>query len=71
MKMEQHLFENIKNENQSQCWGIFADGDTFGNCKDEFAQHFTQFNDLHGEHCTNNQVIRDIIIHAVKRILKE
>ena len=69
--MEQHLFDGITSENQSLCWGFFADGDTLVNCKAEFAQHFTHVEDFHGEHRMNDQVIRDVIIPAAKRILKE
>lgn len=67
--MEQHLFDGISSENQSLCWGFFADGDTLVNCKAEFAEHFTHVEDFHGEHRMNNQVIRDVIIPAAKRIL--
>ncbi len=70
-EMEQHLFDSITSENQSLCWGFFADGDTLVNCKDEFAQHFIHVEDFHGEHRMNDQVIRDVIIPAAKRILKE
>ena len=69
--MEQHMFDDINSENQSLCWGFFADGDTLVNCKEEFAQHFTQVADFHGEHRMNNAVIRDVIIPAAKRILLE
>lgn len=69
--MEHHLFDGITSENQSKCWGFFADGDSLVNCKDEFAKHFTQVTDFHGEHRMNDQVIRDIIIPAAKRILTE
>ena len=68
-EMEEHLFEGITSENQSLCWGFFADGDTLVNCKSEFAEHFTHVDDFHGEHRMNNQVIRDVIIPATKRIL--
>ena len=68
-EMEEHLFEGITSENQSLCWGFFADGDTLVNCKSEFAEHFTHVVDFHGEHRMNNQVIRDVIIPAAKRIL--
>ena len=68
-EMEDHLFEGITSENQSLCWGFFADGDTLVNCKSEFAEHFTHVDDFHGEHRMNNQVIRDVIIPAAKRIL--
>ena len=68
-EMEEHLFEGITSENQSLCWGFFADGDTLVNCKSEFAEHFTHVDDFHGEHRMNNQVIRDVIIPAAKRIL--
>lgn len=67
--MEQRLFDGITSENQSKCWGFFADGDTLVNCKAEFAEHFTHVTDFHGEHRMNNQVIRDVIIPAAKRIL--
>ncbi len=67
--MEQHLFDGITSENQSKCWGFFADGDTLVNCKAEFTQHFTHVEDFHGEHRMNNQVIRDVIIPAAQRIL--
>ena len=70
-EMEQHMFDDINSENQSLCWGFFADGDTLVNCKEEFAQHFTQVADFHGEHRMNNAVIRDVIIPAAKRILLE
>lgn len=69
--MEQHLFDGTTSENQSKCWGFFADGDTLVNYKDEFAQHFTNVFDFHGEHRMNDQVIRDVIIPAAKRILIE
>ena len=65
----QPMFDDINSENQSLCWGFFADGDTLVNCKEEFAQHFTQVADFHGEHRMNNAVIRDVIIPAAKRIL--
>ena len=67
--MEQHQFDGITSENQSLCWGFFADGDTLVNCKNEFAQHFTNVFDFHGEHRMNDQVICDVIIPAAKRIL--
>lgn len=70
-EMEEHLFDGISSENQSLCWGFFADGDTLVNCKAEFAEHFTHVEDFHGEHRMNNAVIRDVIIPAAKRILKE
>ncbi len=69
--MERHLFDGITSENQSLCWGFFADGDTLVNCKDEFAQHFSNVFDFHGEQRMNDKVIRDVIIPAAKRILKE
>ena len=69
--MEQHLFDGITSENQSKCWGFFADGDTLVNCKAEFAAHFTHVTNFHGEHRMNNAVIRDVIIPAAKRILLE
>ena len=70
-EMEGHLFDGETNDSQHNCWGFFADGDTLVNCKAEFAQHFTHVEDFHGEHRMNNQVIRDVIIPAAKRILTE
>lgn len=70
-EMEQHLFDGVTSENQSKCWGFFADGDTLVNCKDEFARHFHLVFDFHGEHRMNNTVLRDVIIPAAKRILTE
>ena len=70
-EMEEHLFDAETNDSQHNCWGFFADGDTLVNCKAEFAQHFTHVEDFHGEHRMNNQVIRDVIIPAAKRILTE
>ena len=70
-EMEEHMFDGVTSENQSNCWGFFADGDTLVNYKDEFARHFTHVEDFHGEHRMNNQVIRDVIIPAAKRILAE
>ena len=70
-EMEQNLFVRETNESRFDCWGFFADGDTLVNCKDEFAQHFPRVFDFHGEHRMNNQVIRDVIIPAAKRILTE
>jgi hypothetical protein len=70
-EMEQHLFDGITSENQSLCWGFFADGDTLVNGKDDFAQHFTHVEDFHGEHRMNDQVILNVIIPAAKRILAE
>ena len=70
-EMEAHLFGRETSEGRYNCWGFFADGDTLVNCKDEFAQHFTHVEDFHGEHRMNNQVLRDIIIPAAKRILTE
>lgn len=70
-EMEQNLFVRETNESRFDCWGFFADGDTLVNCKDEFAQHFPRVFDYHGEHRMNNQVIRDVIIPAAKRILTE
>ena len=68
-EMEEHLFDGVTSDNQSNCWGFFADGDTLVNCKDEFTQHFTHVEDFHGEHRMNDQVIRDVIIPAAKIIL--
>jgi predicted esterase YcpF (UPF0227 family) len=70
-EMEAHLFGRETSEGRYNCWGFFADGDTLVNCKDEFAQHYTHVEDFHGEHRMNNQVIRDVIIPAAKRILTE
>ena len=70
-EMEQNLFANETNESVFDCWGFFADGDTLVNCKDEFAQHFSRVFDFHGEHRMTNAVLRDVIIPAAKRILKE
>ena len=70
-EMEAHLFGRETSEGRYNCWGFFADGDTLVNCKDEFAQHYTHVEDFHGEHRMNNQVLRDIIIPAAKRILTE
>ena len=70
-EMEQHMFGRETSEGRYNCWGFFADGDTLVNCKDEYAQHFTHVEDFHGGHRMNNQVIRDIIIPAAKRILTE
>ena len=70
-EMEQNLFVHETNEGRYNCWGFFADGDTLVNCKDEFAQHFTNVFDFHGEHRMNDNVLRDVIIPAAKRILKE
>ena len=70
-EMEQHLFVPETSESRYDCWGFFADGDTLVNCKAEFAQHFTHVDDFHGEHRMNDQVIRDVIIPAAKRILTE
>ena len=69
--MEQNLFVHETNEGRYNCWGFFADGDTLVNCKDEFAQHFSNVFDFHGEHRMNDNVLRDVIIPAAKRILKE
>ena len=70
-EMEEHLFDGVTSENQSNCWGFFADGDTLVNCKVEFAEHFRNVFDFHGEHRMNNAVLRDVIIPAARRILKE
>ena len=70
-QMEQQLFANETNEGRYDCWGFFADGDTLVNCKEEFAQHFINVFDFHGEHRMNNQVLRDIIIPAARRLLTE
>lgn len=68
-EMEEHLFDGITTENQSRCWGFFADADTLVNCKAEFAEHFTNVFDFRGEHRMNNAVLRDVIIPAANRIL--
>ena len=65
-EMEQHFFDNLTEENQANCWGFFADGDTLVNCKAEFARHYPNVHDFHGEHRLNNGVLRDIIIPFVK-----
>ena len=70
-EMEQNLFVSERDEGRYDCWGFFADGDTLVNCRDEFAQHYTRVFDFHGEHRMNNDVLRDVIIPAAKRILKE
>ena len=67
----QNLFVSERDEGRYDCWGFFADGDTLVNCRDEFAQHYTRVFDFHGEHRMNNDVLRDVIIPAAKRILKE
>lgn len=70
-EMEEHMFDGVTSENQSNCWGFFADGDTLVNYKAEFAEHFSQIADFHGEHRMNNAVLRDVIIPAARKILKE
>ena len=70
-EMEQNLFAPETSESRFDCWGFFADGDMLVNCKDEFAEHFARVFDFHGEHRTNDDVLRDVIIPAAKRILKE
>ena len=70
-EMEQNLFAPETSESRFDCWGFFADGDMLVNCKDEFAEHFARVFDFHGEHRMNDQVIRDVIIPAAKRILKK
>ena len=69
-EMEQHLFDGVTPENQATCWGFFADGDALVNCKSDFAEHFNHVEDFHGEHRMNNNVMRDVIIPAVKKILE-
>ena len=70
-EMEEHMFDGVTSENQSNCWGFFADGDTLVNYKAEFAEHFSQVYDFHGEHRMNDHVLRDVIIPTAKRILAE
>ena len=70
-EMEQNLFVRETNEGRYNCWGFFADGDTLVNCKAEFAEHFHNVFDFHGEHRMNESVIHDVIIPTAKRILKE
>ncbi len=71
LEMEQNLFAPETTERRYDCWGFFADGDTLVDCKAEFAEHFANVFDFHGEHRMNNQVLRDVIIPAAKRILTE
>ena len=70
-EMEQNLFVRETSESRFDCWGFFADGDTLVNCKTEFAEHYANVFDFHGEHRMNDTVLRDVIIPAAKRILKE
>lgn len=65
VEMEQHLFDDVNEESQKNCWGFFADGDTLVNSKAEFEQHYPNIRDFHGEHRMNNNVLRDIIIPFV------
>jgi predicted esterase YcpF (UPF0227 family) len=64
-EMEQHMFDDVNEENQKKCWGFFADGDTLVNSKAEFALHYPNVHDFHGEHRMNNSVLSDIIIPFV------
>ncbi len=70
-ELEQNLFASETNESRFDCWGFFADEDTLVDYKDEFAQHYTNVFDFHGQHRMSNAVVRDVIIPAAKRILKE
>jgi len=70
-EMERHMFDGITSGNQSSCWGMFADGDTLVNCKEEFAAHFNNVIEFQGEHRMNNNVMRDVVIPFVREILNK
>ena len=71
MEMEQHMYDGITEENKAKCWGFFADGDTTVNYKKEFSEHFDNVFDFHGEHRMNNNVMDDVIIPFVRKILSK
>lgn len=70
-EMENHLFDELTDENRSQCWGFFGDEDNVVNCRQEFIRQFyPNVIDFHGGHRLNNAVLRDVIIPFVKMLLE-
>jgi predicted esterase YcpF (UPF0227 family) len=67
----QLCFGGVNDEEQRRVFGLFGDEDTTVNTYDLFHEHYTQAIRFHGEHRMNDQIIRDVIIPAAKRILKE
>lgn len=70
-EMEHHLFDGFTPENACRCWGFFADGDTLVNCKPLFSEYFSQVIDFHGEHRLSEDVLRDVIIPAARKIFAD
>ena len=69
-EIEATLFDGITEEDQSSCFGFFADGDKTVNCKEEFSAHFNNVMDFHGEHRMSNSVLREVIIPFANQLLK-
>ena len=70
-EMEAHQFDDITDDDKENVYGLFADNDTTVNCEDIFLQHYKNVIHFHGEHRLNQQVIEDVLVPLVKKIVEK
>lgn len=70
-EMEAHQFEGITEEERERVWGLFADNDTTVNCEAIFLRHYKNIIHFHGEHRLNRQVVEDVLVPLIKKMINK
>lgn len=69
VEMETHQFDEISEFDRDYVFGLFADNDTTVSCEDIFLQHYKNIVIFHGEHRLNRQVIEDVLLPLVLKMV--
>ncbi|MDE7413506.1 MAG: hypothetical protein K2N05_06930 [Muribaculaceae bacterium] len=60
-----------RSDDPSQVQAFFATRDTVVNCKDEYLQHYSRYQDFDGEHRLDPETTLKLIIPAIHQLLEE
>jgi predicted esterase YcpF (UPF0227 family) len=68
-EMDAHQFNDITDDDKENVYGLFADNDTTVNCDDIFRLHYKNVVHFHGEHRLNLEVIEEVLVPLIKKIV--
>lgn len=69
VEMEKRQFDGITDADRAQVWGLFADNDQQVNCEELFLQHYWQVVHFGGQHRMDDNVIREVLVPLIKKIV--
>lgn len=71
VEMEVLQFDEVSDFDRENVFGLFADNDTTVSCEDIFLQHYKNVVHFHGEHRLNRQVIEQVLLPLVLKMVNK